>query len=223
MSNINNLISKVLTSNDNTAFKEIIEYVRPTLNNLTSFFFVSGYTKEDLRQELLILLRYYIIPNYKKCSNADFKTYFFSCARNKLITMLHTSDNNKYKTLNSAISLGPRIKEDENYIIPKIKTTPVDILINMEELDNYNNLIMPILSNLELKVFYLFCEGYTYEEISENINKPVKTVDNALTRIKQKCKELLELKSFRMKKPYKNDEKQIDMARFLWHKENKSK
>ena len=47
-----------------------------------------------------------------------------------------------------------------------------------------------VLSKLECDVFYLFLEGCSYGEIAQTLHKDVKSVDNAMYRIRKKLKEL---------------------------------
>ncbi|MBQ6703865.1 MAG: hypothetical protein IJN08_03530, partial [Clostridia bacterium] len=45
---------------------------------------------------------------------------------------------------------------------------------------------------LERRVTELFLEGLTYQQISEAIGRPTKSVDNALSRVKKKLGSVLE-------------------------------
>ena len=72
------------------------------------------------------------------------------------------------------------IKEDENGINPE------EILIDIETTNEVYNNIKTQLKGIELDVFKLRVKGYSNIEIAEKLNKTVKSVNNAITRIKKK-------------------------------------
>ena len=58
-----------------------------------------------------------------------------------------------------------------------------------EKLKDIEKEIDEKLSDLEKRVLILHLQGMSYQEISEIINKPTKSIDNALQRIKKKLDE----------------------------------
>ena len=53
-----------------------------------------------------------------------------------------------------------------------------------------------LLSDLERKVLSLYLDGQSYQEISEELNRHVKSIDNALQRVKRKLERYLEIREF---------------------------
>ena len=56
-----------------------------------------------------------------------------------------------------------------------------------------------LLSDLERKVLALYLDGHSYQEISEELNRHVKSIDNALQRVKRKLERYLEIREFTFK------------------------
>ncbi len=57
---------------------------------------------------------------------------------------------------------------------------PEHLMINREEYSHLEEKISEILSELEQQVLALYLEGQSYNEISEELNRHVKSIDNAL-------------------------------------------
>lgn len=57
--------------------------------------------------------------------------------------------------------------------------------------------ISELLSELEKKVLQLYLDGRTYQEISLELKRHVKSIDNALQRVKRKLEHLLETKELK--------------------------
>ena len=49
-----------------------------------------------------------------------------------------------------------------------------------------------LLSDLEREVLALYLDGQSYQEISDELNRHVKSIDNALQRVKRKLEKYLE-------------------------------
>ena len=59
-------------------------------------------------------------------------------------------------------------------------------LIEKENFDELKKYIFDVLSDFELLVLKNYVQGLSYQEIAQKLEKPVKSVDNAVARIKQK-------------------------------------
>jgi RNA polymerase sporulation-specific sigma factor len=73
---------------------------------------------------------------------------------------------------------------------------PEELFINQEEFDHIEFKMTELLSDLERKVLALYLDGQSYQEISEELNRHVKSIDNALQRVKRKLERYLELREF---------------------------
>lgn len=73
---------------------------------------------------------------------------------------------------------------------------PEELIINQEEFDHIEDKMAELLSDLERKVLALYLDGQSYQEISEELNRHVKSIDNALQRVKRKLERYLEIREF---------------------------
>ena len=123
------------------------------------------------------------------------------------MTMLKSSFQYKQRTLNTSLSLDQDrgSHDDENLylsdILPKTDSTMVDIIGEKEYYKTLFTNLYVKLSKLEKSVFILYTYKYSYDEITDKINVSyakrgakkkvnIKSVDNALSRIKMKAKEV---------------------------------
>ena len=134
---------------------------------------------------------YKAITHYHDKKNASFKTFASTCIKHQIQNAVRIASSEKNKILSSALPIFEQsdLDEEDNLKeipIPSDLPSPDDKLIEKEKLEELKNKIEKSLSSLELKVLSLYLQGYNYNEISKlgNINK--KSIDNALTRIKNK-------------------------------------
>jgi len=71
---------------------------------------------------------------------------------------------------------------------------PEELMINQEEFDDIEIRLSEILSELERKVLRLYLDGQSYQEIALDLNRHVKSIDNALQRVKRKLERYLEVR-----------------------------
>lgn len=160
-------------------------------------YFLIGGDREDVVQEGLIGL-YRAICDYDFDKSPTFKGFAELCITRQIITAIKTATRKKHIPLNSYVSLHKPIYEEdsEQTLIDTIAATkitdPQAILIKQEKYLDIEIRIADLLSNLERKVLHLYIDGYTYQEISEELERHVKSIDNALQRIKRKLERILD-------------------------------
>jgi RNA polymerase sporulation-specific sigma factor len=71
---------------------------------------------------------------------------------------------------------------------------PEELIINQEENVDIESKMSELLSDLEKKVLSLYLEGRSYQEISEELKRHVKSIDNALQRVKRKLERYMEIR-----------------------------
>ena len=107
--------------------------------------------------------------------------------------------------MNSYISLNkPVFDEESERTLGEVVTTdkasnPEDLFINQENLLDIESTMHRILSPLEQEVVTLYLDGKSYVEIAQQLNRHVKSVDNALQRVKRKLEQYLEKREERAK------------------------
>lgn len=136
---------------------------------------------EDLWQEgflgLFIAAKKFDGGNEK---SASFKTFAYSCIKNKMLSAVTAENKDKNQ---QSVS----IDEVIDYIYNDA-ATPEEIFIDEESKKEVTEKIKSKLSDFEIKVFDLLVQGYKYTEIADILRTTAKSVDNALSRIREKCK-----------------------------------
>ncbi len=170
-------------SGDEQSFEILCHRYDRLIKSLSRTFILFGGSDEDLWQEgFLGLLS--ACKNYDKSrSNASsFSTYAYSCIKNKMLMAVKSEKTDKQKALSTSVSI-------ENLNVDEKIISPEDTIIDSEYIVEIKKKILSKLSTFERKVFELYLEGYNYLEIAEKLSKSAKSIDNALHRIKEKCKQ----------------------------------
>ncbi len=186
--NDENLVIKA-QSGDEFSVNFLLKKYKSLVNKIARSYFLTDGDIEDILQEGMIGL-YKAIMHFDVDKNASFKTFATTCIKHQLQSAIKVASSEKNKILSSAISFNDTSQDDDDnefeLLIPSSLPTPDDKILEKERLQEIRKKIKEVLSNLEIKVLSLYLKGYNYNEISKisNINK--KSIDNALTRIKNK-------------------------------------
>lgn len=174
---------------DIMAQNEVFKSCTKMINTLARKYYVLGYDIEDLVQESMLTL-FYALKTYKFDKNVTFYHYAKVVAERKIINLIKSANSNKNAPLNESI----RPEFDEyNSCIDIENSIEHKVIYN----DNFNQLLLKAkqeLSQFEIIVLQYYLEGFTIIEIAQKLNKKMKSVDNSMTRIKQKLKKILKEK-----------------------------
>jgi RNA polymerase sporulation-specific sigma factor len=160
-------------------------------------YYLIGADREDIIQEGMIGL-FKAARDYRIDRPSSFKAFAELCITRQMITAIKTATRQKHIPLNSYISLNKPMYDEESertlmdVISAQKLTNPEDLMICREELGSIEDKIGDILSDLELKVLTLYVNGRSYQEIAYEMNRHVKSIDNALQRVKRKLERYLE-------------------------------
>lgn len=160
-------------------------------------YFLIGADKEDIIQEGMIGL-YKAIRDYDGDKLSSFKAFAELCVTRQIITAIKTATRFKHVPLNSYISLDKPLRdEDKDRTLADVLTgsndfDPQQLLVNRENLGDMQQKLSELLSGLEREVLQLYLDGCSYQEISEELNRHEKSIDNALQRVKRKLEHLLD-------------------------------
>ena len=160
-------------------------------------YFLVGADREDIIQEGMIGL-YKAIRDYRSDRLASFRAFAELCITRQIITAIKTATRQKHIPLNSYISLNKPIcdEDSDRTLLDVISgnriTDPEELIINREEFGDIEEKMVEILSELEWKVLMAYLEGKSYQEIASDLNRHVKSIDNALQRVKRKLERYLE-------------------------------
>lgn len=162
-------------------------------------YFLIGADREDIIQEGMIGL-YKAIRDFKGDKLSSFRAFAELCITRQIITAIKTATRQKHIPLNSYVSLNkPIYDEDSDRTLLDILsgskiTDPEELMINREEYNDIEFKMGEILSELELRVLTLYLEGKSYQEIAVELKRHVKSIDNALQRVKRKLERYLEVR-----------------------------
>ena len=185
---------KLAKNEDKSALEFLIERYKETVNMKVSKYFINGAEKEDIVQEGLIGL-FKAIKSYNPNKDNSFKSFANMCIERQVITAIKSSNRQKHIPLNSYVSLNNPTFENENGeienpLIDVLETNtvedPLDTITKNEYLKNVEKTIDKALSAFEKQVLNKYIEGKSYIQIAESLNSPVKSIDNAIQRIRKK-------------------------------------
>ena len=162
-------------------------------------YFLIGADHEDIVQEGMIGL-YKAIRDYRSDRLSSFRAFAELCITRQIITAIKTATRQKHIPLNSYVSLNKPIFNDEtdrtlmDVITEDSPNNPEEVFIDREDYAVIEGRIGMMLSPLEREVLVRYVEGKSYVEIAAEMNRHVKSVDNALQRIKRKLQKYLDEK-----------------------------
>ncbi|MBR5429973.1 MAG: RNA polymerase sporulation sigma factor SigH [Firmicutes bacterium] len=160
-------------------------------------YFLIGADKEDIIQEGMIGL-YKAIRDYRPDKLSSFRAFAELCITRQIITAIKTATRQKHIPLNSYISLNkPIYDEDSDRTLLDVisgtrVTDPEELVISQEDFDDIEAKLGEILSSLEWNVLMYYLEGKSYQDIAEGLDRHVKSIDNALQRVKRKLERYLQ-------------------------------
>ena len=203
--NYNNMndeeLIELIKSGDKYAIDFLIEKYKDLVNMKVGKYFMIGAEKEDIVQEGMIGL-FKAIQSYKTDKQNSFKTFANLCVERQLITAIKTSNRQKHQPLNSYLSLSSSAynnEDDENnsemieFFDSHTTEDPLETLTKKEYYKKVENAIDTTLSSFEKQVLQRFIKGESYVDIAARLDAPVKSVDNAIQRIRKKAiKNILE-------------------------------
>lgn len=162
-------------------------------------YFLIGADREDIVQEGMIGL-YKSIRDFRGDKLASFKAFAELCITRQIITAIKTATRQKHIPLNSYVSLDKPIYDEDSdrtlldVICGSRVSDPEELMINREEFSGLEDKMGEILSDLERRVLMLYLDGRSYQEIAVDLNRHVKSIDNALQRVKRKLERYLEVR-----------------------------
>lgn len=185
-----------IKSGDGVALDQLINKYKNFVRAKAKTYFLVGADREDIVQEGMIGL-FKAIRDFKDDKLVSFKSFAEICVTRQIITAIKTATRQKHMPLNTYVSLNkPVFEEDgERTLIETINhdtvSDPEMLFISKEELNRIEGKINEILSPLELEVLHFYLQGKSYQQIAEILNKEVKSIDNALQRVKKKIEKFL--------------------------------
>ena len=162
-------LAMLVKSGDESAVEELFLRYKPVLNQICNNFFILGAEKDDIMQEAMIGL-------YKACMSFNKNV--------ASLDAIKAANSKKSQMLSQSLPIAFD-DEEQGSNIPCDKNVFQE-LIEKENFDELKKYIFDVLSDFELLVLKNYVQGLSYQEIAQKLEKPVKSVDNAVARIKQK-------------------------------------
>ncbi|MGF7049752.1 RNA polymerase sporulation-specific sigma factor [Paenibacillus sp. DS2015] len=184
---------------ESEALEFLINKYRNFVRAKARSYFLIGADREDIVQEGMIGL-YKSIRDFRGDKQSSFKAFAELCITRQIITAIKTATRQKHIPLNSYISLDKPIYDEDSdrtlldVICGSQICDPEELIINQEEFIGLEDKMAEILSDLERKVLMLYLDGRSYQEIAVDLKRHVKSIDNALQRVKRKLERYLEVR-----------------------------
>ncbi|MGE5703881.1 MAG: RNA polymerase sporulation sigma factor SigH [Clostridia bacterium] len=187
----------LVRENDAEALEYLINKYKNFVRAKARSYFLIGADREDIVQEGMIGL-YKSIRDFRGDKLTSFKAFAELCITRQIITAIKTATRQKHIPLNSYVSLDKPIYDEDSdrtlldVICGTKVTDPEELFINREEFDDIEGKMSEILSELERQVLMLYLDGRSYQQIAVELKRHVKSIDNALQRVKRKLERYLE-------------------------------
>jgi len=187
-------IIKEIRNGDKQALTYLMNKYKEIVNLKVGKYYMVGAEKEDIIQEGLIGL-FKAIKTFNAEKNNTFKTFANMCIERQLITAIKSSNRQKHMPLNSYLSLNMSAYDNEEENGAELMDTfdsktiedPLETIINKEYYDEIEKSIDKTLSQFEKQVLDRYMKGESYVTIAKRLDSPVKSVDNAIQRIRKKA------------------------------------
>ncbi|GAV24347.1 RNA polymerase sigma-H factor [Carboxydothermus islandicus] len=182
---------------DEQALEYIINKYKNFVRSKARAYFLIGADREDIIQEGMIGL-YKAVRDFRPDKLSSFRAFAELCVTRQIITAIKTATRQKHIPLNSYVSLNKPIYDEDSDrtlmdVLSGVKVAdPEELIISREEFADIEGKMNEILSSLEWKVLIYYLEGKSYQEIACELNRHVKSIDNALQRVKRKLEKYLE-------------------------------
>lgn len=190
------IICKAKEGND-VALEYLINKYKNFVRAKARSYFLIGADREDIIQEGMIGL-YKAIRDFRSDKLSSFRAFAELCITRQIITAIKTATRQKHIPLNSYVSLNkPIYDEDSDRTLLDILSgskisDPEELIISREEFGDIEEKMGEILSDLEWKVLMAYLDGKSYQEIAYDLKRHVKSIDNALQRVKRKLERYLD-------------------------------
>ena len=179
-------------SGDRLALEALIARYRRFARAKSRGYFLVGGDADDIEQEALIGL-YKAARDFRPEHQASFRAFAELCITRQIITAIKTATRQKHQPLNQYVSISgvrggddPGERSVEELLHSHHDGDPADNVISSERMQSMRSSMAEMLSGLEVDVLKLYVEGKSYQEIGEQLGRHVKSIDNALQRIKRK-------------------------------------
>jgi len=186
----------IAKTGDNLAMEFLLNKYKNFVRIKAKSYFLIGADREDIIQEGMIGL-YKAVRDFKADKLSSFRAFAELCITRQIITAIKTATRQKHIPLNQYISLNKPIYDEDSErtlldVMASQKTSdPEELVVTQEVSDDIRQRIRQNLSELESQVLESYLEGKSYQEMARDLGRHVKSIDNALQRVKRKIEKNL--------------------------------
>lgn len=185
-------LAEIAKNGDKDALEYLLNEYKDLVEMKVNKYFIIGAEKEDIVQEGLIGL-YKAIKSFDATKENSFKSFANLCIERQLITAIKTSNRQKHMPLNSSISLNANAYDDDSNtefiekLDMQVLEDPLETITKKEYYKSIETKIDKNLSDFEKQVLQRYARGESYVNIAQKLEAPVKSIDNAIQRIRKKA------------------------------------
>ncbi len=182
---------------DSVALEYLLGKYKNFVRSKARSYFLIGADHEDIVQEGMIGL-FKSIRDYQAERLSSFRAFAELCITRQIITAIKTATRQKHVPLNSYVSLNKPIYDEESdrtlmdVIVEGHAQNPEELIIGREDIISIRDRVDEVLSSLEQEVLSAYLDGKSYQEIADKLGRHVKSIDNALQRVKRKLEKFME-------------------------------
>ena len=191
------MLAHIRANEGDEALDYLINKYRNFVRSKARSYFLIGADREDIVQEGMIGF-FKAIRDYREDKLSSFRAFAELCVTRQIITAIKTATRQKHIPLNSYVSLNkPIYDEDSDRTLLDVLSgarisDPEELVISREEFVDIEQKMEEILSDLEWRVLMSYLDGKSYQEIAVDLHRQVKSIDNALQRVKRKLEKYME-------------------------------
>jgi RNA polymerase sigma-H factor len=191
------LLVHIRSCEGDEALDYLINKYRNFVRSKARSYFLIGADREDIVQEGMIGF-FKAIRDFREDKLSSFRAFAELCVTRQIITAIKTATRQKHIPLNSYVSLNkPIYDEDSDRTLLDVLSgarisDPEELVISREEFVDIEQKMEEILSDLEWRVLMSYLDGKSYQEIAVDLHRQVKSIDNALQRVKRKLEKYME-------------------------------
>ena len=190
---------KLYRDGNEDAIDIIFERYKYIVRKKAKAMFLAGGDSDDLIQEGMIGL-YKAVRDYDKKKDASFMTFAGMCINRQILNAVTASNRKKNTPLNTYVSFDEPVNpEDDSQVklVDVLKSdkeqNPERLFIDQENAESLEDKLYSVLSDFEKNVLELYMSGKDYIAIAQMLDKPPKSIDNAIQRIRNKVDKITNL------------------------------
>jgi len=180
---------------DNESMETILDCYKGLVRSKAAAMFMVGADSEDVIQEGMIGL-FKAIRSYEPEKGLAFSSFAGYCVMAQITDAVRKASRQKHRPLNESLSLQAAAVQNsdselkwQDLLASQDQQDPEQRLENLEKQQALQEFIQRQLSSFERQIVLLYLQSLSYQQIAGFLDCPLKSVDNALGRVRRKMRE----------------------------------